>query len=336
MTFFVGHSGAIKLTRGGDQSFYVNVAPDDINTVLQRVGIEGGLDNLITGDQIEIETEDDRGLLFIPALFWSIAGEAVNGYSEVVWSSGTTAGMAGWSDDEFSTVSDLPPLGYDEVRLSDYAVQKNMRAHVHVNAVGGVRLFPNFIDAVNNNRANEIDLAAFYGEPIQAEVRVIDSRPNTLGSVTSFEINTDRAAMEVSSLSDKFRQQYAAGLLSGNGSIECLFSYENIAPEETPLFLLQVINRLDIGSNFNALLSISSQETSPAFVEQVYYDIEAVVTRAGVTVSADALVACSIDFVTTGEFKLKVGVPPEYILKEDNDAIYLEQGLDYLLQEVTD
>jgi len=81
---------------------------------------------------------------------------------------------------------------------------------------------------------------------------------------------------------------------------------------------------------------LSSVEQTPSFVEEVYYDIEAVVTRAGVTVSADALVSCSIDFVTTGEFKLRVGVPPEYILKEDDDAIYLEQSLDYLLQEATD
>jgi hypothetical protein len=103
-----------------------------------------------------------------------------------------------------------------------------------------------------------------------------------------------------------------------------------------PLFLLQVINRLDVGSEFGALLSISSVEESPGFRQEVYYDIKAVVTRAGVTVAADALVACSIDFVTTGEFKLRVGIPPEYILKEDNDAIYLEQGLDYLLKEVTD
>ena len=109
-----------------------------------------------------------------------------------------------------------------------------------------------------------------------------------------------------------------------------------MANQEVPLFLLQVINRLGVGSEFGALLSISSVEESASFREEVYYDIQAVVTRAGVTVAADALVSCSIDFVTTGEFKLRVGVPPEYILKEDNDAIYLEQSLDYLLKEVTD
>jgi hypothetical protein len=31
-----------------------------------------------------------------------------------------------------------------------------------------------------------------------------------------------------------------------------------------------------------------------------------------------------------------VGVPPEYILQEDESLIELEQGLDYLLQEVVD
>lgn len=336
MTFFVGHTGAIKLQRGGENTFTASVSPNDVNTLLNRFSFEGSDDNLITGDLLEISTEDPRGLLFIPATFWSVPGPDVDGYSEVVWSSGSTAGLAGWSDDEISTSANLPPEGYDEFRLSDYIVADNIRAYAHVNRVGGIRLFENFSDAVNNERAGEYSLAEFYGEPIEITVGVRDTRYNTLGSVTSFEINTDRAAMETTSLSDKFKQQYSAGLLSGNGSIECLFSYETVANQDVPLFLLQVINRLDVGSSFKALLSLSSVEQSPTFVEDVYYDIEAVVTRAGVTVTSDALVACSIDFVTTGEFKIRVGVPPEYILKEDDDGIYLEQTLDYLLKEITD
>lgn len=280
MTFFVGYTGAIKLQRGGDPTFVTSVSPDDVNTLLNRFSFDKSEDNLITGDLLEISTEDPRGLLFLPST--------------------------------------------------------NARAYANINAAGGIRLFPTFNDAVNNERANEYALAEFYGEPIEVTIGIRDTKYNTLGSVTSFEINTDRAAMETTSLSDKFKQQYSAGLLSGNGSIECLFSYESVENQEVPLFLLQVINRLDVGSEFGALLSISSVEESPGFRQEVYYDIQAVVTRAGVTVAADALVSCSIDFVTTGEFKLRVGVPPEYILKEDTDAIYLEQSLDYLLKEVTD
>ena len=336
MTFFVGHTGAIKLQRGGENTFTTFVSADDVNTSLNRFSFEDSDENLITGDLLEITTEDPRGLLFLPASFWNTPGEEVDGYSEVVWASGSTAGLAGWDDDEISESADLPPLGYDEFRLSDYIISDNARAYANVNRVGGIRLFEDFNDAVNNERADEYALAQFYGDPIEITVGVRDTRYNTLGSVTSFELNTDRAAMETTSLSDRFKQQYSAGLLSGNGSIECLFSYETVNNQDVPLFLLQVINRLDVGSSFKALLSLSSVEQSATFREEVYYDIEAVVTRAGVTVTSDALVACSVDFVTTGEFKLRVGVPPEYILKEDDDAIYLEQGLDYLLKEITD
>ena len=291
MTFFVGYTGAIKLRRGGESTFIASISPNDVNTLLNRFSFDGSDDNLITGDLLEISTEDPRGLLFLPSAFWDVPG----------------------------------------LEVADDA-----RAYANINAAGGIRLFPTFNDAVNNERSNEYSLTQFSGESLEVTIGIKDTKYNTLGSVTSFEINTDRAAMETTSLSDQFKQQYSAGLLSGNGSIECMFSYESMANQEVPLFLLQVINRLGVGSEFGALLSISSVEESPSFREEVYYDIQAVVTRAGVTVAADALVSCSIDFVTTGEFKLRVGVPPEYILKEDNDAIYLEQSLDYLLKEVTD
>lgn len=282
MTFFVGHTGAIRLQRGGDNQFVSSIAPDDINTSLNRLGFDGGDTNLITGDFILISTDDARGLEFLTG-----------------------------------TPSDIS-------------------AFIHINEAGGIRLFHNFADAINNNRAQEIALSSFNGSPISITIEIQDTRHNTLGSVVSFELNTDRTALETTSLSDVFRQQYSAGLLSGNGSIECLFSYETLKAEEVPLFLLQVINRLDVGSAFKALLSLSSVEKTVSFTEEVYYDIEAVVTRAGVTVTADAIVSCSIDFVTTGEFKLVVGAPSDYILKEDDDAIYLEQSLDYLLKEITD
>jgi len=207
MTFFVGHTGAIKLQRNGENSFTAFVSPDDVNTTLNRFSFEGSEDNLLTGDQVEISTEDQRGLLFIPASYWGNQGESVDGYSDVLWNSGASSGLAGWEDANFSTISTLPPNGYDEDRLTNFITSSNIRAYVHVNAVGGVRLFPTFTDAINNERENEIILVDFYGEPIQLEVSLADTRNNTLGSVTSFEINTDRAAMDVTSLADKFKPQ---------------------------------------------------------------------------------------------------------------------------------
>lgn len=301
MTFFVGHTGFVRLRRRSveETELKFTVEAGEVNTVLNRLYFDGSEENLITGDQIFISTDDPRGLAFFSPSAWP----------------------------------------------TSLQVQQYLRAYVNVNAVGGLRFFDRFADAVNNNRDAEIRLATDFGSPIEATIVVRDSRYNSLGSVVSYEINTDRAAIETTSLSDKFRQQYSAGLISGNGSIECLFSYETVLDEEAPLFLLQTIQRLEVGSELSMLLSLSpvDEERNPllaASSNEVFYELQAVITRAGVTVAADRLISCSIDFLTTGEFRVKVGVPTEYILKEDADLIELEEnqetGLGFLLQEVTD
>jgi hypothetical protein len=40
--------------------------------------------------------------------------------------------------------------------------------------------------------------------------------------------------------------------------------------------------------------------------------------------------------VTTGDIRLLIGSIDEYILKEDDDRINLEQSLDFLLKETED
>lgn len=301
MTFFVGHTGFVRLRRKSSEEAELKFTADagEVNIILNRLYFDGSEENLLTGDQLFISTDDARGLAFFSPSAWP----------------------------------------------TSLQVQKFIRAYVNVNAVGGLRFFNTFADAVNNNREGELSLAANFGAPIETTIVVRDSRYNSLGSVVSYEINTDRAAIETTSLSDKFRQQYSAGLISGNGSIECLFSYETALDEEAPLFLLQTIQRLAVGSELNMLLSLSPTDESRSALfaasnNEVFYELQAVITRAGVTVAADRLIACSIDFLTTGEFRVKVGVPSEYILKEDADLIELEEnqetGLGFLLQEVTD
>ena len=99
--------------------------------------------------------------------------------------------------------------------------------------------------------------------------------------------------------------------------------------------LLQLIQRLDLGSAFDLALYLVDKEVDPN-VENVFYLLTAVVTNAGVNVAANELITCSLDFVTTGEVRLVVGKPSQYILKEDDDRIRVEHSLNYLLQEDTD
>ncbi len=291
MTFYLGKHGNIRLRRGTDAfigSINASIKPDDINTLLERLGVDDATDNLFTGDRVDIATKDSRGLAFIPASNFS------------------------------------PPT-----------IGKVFSAYINVNAAGGLRLFPSFVDSINNTRSNEIDLQAFTGDPIDIVISVRDVRFNILGNVSRYEFNTSRDSVDLTALSDKYRQQHSAGLISGSGRIECAFDHTTGSTEEAPMIMLQVIQRLDLGCAFDIALYLTDKEVVPT-VPNIFYQTTAVTTNTGITVEAGGLVSCTIDFVTTEEIKLIIGKPSEYILKEDDDRIRVEESLDFLLQEVTD
>ena len=291
MAVFLGTTGNIRLRRGSSQnygSFSDSISPDDVNTFLNRLSFDSALDNLLTGDRLELSTDDARGLVcFAPG----------------AWDSGV--------------------------------VENNISAYINVNAAGGLRFFPSFEDAVNNVRANEFSLAAFTGSALAVDYIVRDIRHNVLGNVTGYTFNTDRESIDTTALSDKFRQQYSAGIISGNGSIDCLFDYKSTGIKETPLLMLQLIQRVDIGSEFDLALYVTDRSLDSSLTS-VYYEMTALVTRAGITLNSENAIECTIDFVTTGEVRLLIGEPAGYILKEDDDRIRLQQSLDFLLQEADD
>lgn len=291
MSFFLGNYGNIRLRRGTDSQFgsiTSSVEPDDIGITLNRLGIDNAIDNLFTGDKIDIETTDARGLAFIPGTNWSSGN-----------------------------------------------IEDTLSVFININAAGGLRLFNTFTAAVNNERSNEIALQTFTGDPIQVTIKVRDVSYNILGNVTRYEFNTSRDSVDITTLQDRFKQQHNAGLLSGSGRIECGFSYQSSGAKETPFFMLQIIQRLDIGSAFDIALYLTDKEVDPD-VDNIFYLTTAVVTSTGISIEAQDYISCTIDFVTTGEIKLVIGKPSEYLLQENDDRIRVEQGLDYLLQEVTD
>lgn len=291
MTYFLGHFGKVRLQRKSAQSFSTFISPDDVNTSLNRVGFDGSIENLLTGDRIRIVTEDPRGLDFLPTSTWPDGG-------------GVT--------------------------------QNEVVAFSNVNAMGGVRLFDSFSSAVNNVRASEYALEPFTGEPLAVDVSIYGSvEQRLLGDVTGYTFNTDREAMETTTMSDRFKKMYSAGLISGSGSIDCLFNTTSSGANETSLLMLQLINRTEIGSEFSCILQLVEDEVYSG-TQDIYYEFDAMVTRTGIEVRADQVITCAIDFVTTGEIRLLIGQPAGYILKEDTDRIRLQQNLDFLLTEVTD
>lgn len=291
MTYFIGHYGKIKLKRKNQTAFTSSVSSDDVNTALNRFGFDGSLENLLTGDQLVITTNDPRGLDFMPSSTWPNGGGAT---------------------------------------LNEIVLYSN------INAMGGIRLFSTFSDAINNVRANEYPLEAFTGAPIEISARILGSVERVLGDVNGFSFNTDRESIETTSLNDKFKRMHSAGLISGGGSIDCLFGTATAGQVENSLLMLQLINRVELGSEFSCFLQLVDNSTTLySTAKNIYYELDAVITKSGVEARADALISCAIDFVTTGEIKLLIGEPSGYILKEDTDKV-LKENLDGLLTEVTD
>ena len=209
--------------------------------------------------------------------------------------------------------------------------EDDISAFVNIDQADGVRLYPTFADAVNDTRANEIALEAFTGDPLAVTVTVRDLAYNILGNVTRYEFQNSREQIETTSLNDKYKSQYSAGLLSGSGRIDCAFDYTSTADKETPKLLLQLIQRLDLGCAFDLALYLTDQSVDLS-VENIFYMLTAVVTNAGVTVEAGEIINCSIDFVTTGKVKLLLDRPSRYLLKEDTDKIGVEHSVDFLLR----
>jgi hypothetical protein len=292
MTYFIGNVGNVRLRRNNEVVLTAEVRDADVTVVLNRIGFDGSVENLLTGDKVTISTDDSRGLLFFTVGSW-LDGEGVE--------------------------------------------QRSFSAYVNVNAAGGLRFFPSFVAAVNNNRALEYTSPkSFAGDPLPVRLVVRDIAANVLGDVKTYTFNTDREGLDTTTLSDKFKRMYSAGLISGAGSIDCFFNNVTSGIKETPLLMLQLINRVDIGSEFDLLLSITDSENNPSALD-IFYEFSAMVTRSGLEVTATDIISCSIDFVTTGEIKLLVGRPSGYILKEDDDRIALNQNsLEFLLTEVED
>jgi hypothetical protein len=290
MTYFLGHYGKVKLKRKSTLAFRTEVSPADVNTTLNRFSFDGSIENLLTGDQLRIVTDDPRGLDFLPTSTWPDGGGAT--LNEVV-------------------------------------------AYSNINEIGGIRLFEYFSEAVNNDRTREYPLESFAGNPIPVDVSVYGSVERVLGDVAGFTFNTDREALDTTTMSDRFKRMYSAGLISGSGSIDCLFNTQNSGLTENSLLMLQLINRTEIGSEFSCFLQLVESDNYPG-TQDVYYEFDAMVTRTGVEVRSDQVINCAIDFVTTGEIRLLIGEPSGYVLKEDDDRIQLNQSLDFLLTELTD
>ena len=57
-----------------------------------------------------------------------------------------------------------------------------------------------------------------------------------------------------------------------------------------------------------------------------WYEADAIITNCGINVSPSEIIETNISFVTSGQFALRVGSVPRFLLKQDTDFILQESG----------
>jgi hypothetical protein len=213
------------------------------------------------------------------------------------------------------------------------AQQTSGNWYVNIDEMGGIRLYDNFYNAVNGELPGRISLAT-PDRDIPIEVRDVDAGLRILGRVTSYEFSNTRESVDVTELSDEFRQQYSS-LITGNGTIECLFDYRNkintisSGPPELASYMHQLVLRQKLGAAFSAKLFIVTPGwgEGAANNDRLWFEFDAIITNAGIALQPENAVRSRFDFVTTGVISIRAatGEIPGYIAQENMDYLLLEQ-----------
>ncbi len=211
---------------------------------------------------------------------------------------------------------------------------------VNVDPVGGLRLYDTFAKAIEGLQSTALQLAI----PSASKDILIKTRNENfrhVANVRDFEMTTSREQVDLTNLGDEFRNQYEAGIISGQGTMSCIWehSYEtgNRKTEygtdsEFPFYLAQLIVRTQQGSDFDGLFYIY-RDTNNA-KNNVYYEANCIITNVAVSVSPAEVIETRIEFVTNGAVKLKTGDTPGYLLRENSDKILQENLSPILLEQV--
>ena len=213
------------------------------------------------------------------------------------------------------------------------------RWYVHIDDAGGIKLYNSFAPSL----AGEVSSALTLVTPSSAKDITVESQGTkyrTLGKVREFEITTSRDTIDTNSLGEEFRQQFERGMISGQGKMQCIWQHRafqgdtlNILEPEFPMFLAQLVVRVEQGSRFFGRYFIYHDPEKTA--TSVWYEADCSVTNVAINVPATGIVEASIDFVTSGEISLHSGQPPAYLLQENTDKILQEDGQGILLEDPT-
>lgn len=214
--------------------------------------------------------------------------------------------------------------------------KRGVKKFIHVDQVGGIRLYNTFAQAVTGGSANAVDLSD-PSSNYEVRIRVEQRNFRTLAQVTSYELNTERETVDTTALSDEFRNRVSS-LMSGSGRMTCEWNYTGNTSSELANYLLELTLRAQVGSAFNGKFYLKQAGYNPSGVSErandaVWYEVGGILTACAVSFAVGSIVQMTADFVTTGEIELKTDLEvPFQLLLEDGDKL-LDEEDDDLKQE---
>ena len=212
--------------------------------------------------------------------------------------------------------------------------------YINVDQVGGIRLYDSFAKAIEGGQTTALTLVT----PSTARdilIRTRNERFRHVAGVKEFEMTTSREQVDLTNLGDEFRHQYEAGLISGQGSMTCIWEHDydtgdranNFGTDpEFPFYLAQLIVRTQQGSDFDGLFYIYRDSENAK--KNVFYEANCIITNVAVSVSVTEVIETRVEFVTNGVVKLKTGDTPGFLLQESADRLLQENESRILLEQV--
>jgi hypothetical protein len=217
--------------------------------------------------------------------------------------------------------------------------------YVHADAVGGIRLFRQWRDAINNDKPQGVQLQ-IPAAGFRVSYEIVKGDEECLAQTIGWTLNTDRDVADFTSLGDSFKQRMST-LVSGSGDLDCFFEYENrfCDNKEDKLpssYMHNLALRQEVGANFIGVFLMKQSKAQPlnelldpsqAKAELFYY-CECVITGVATELVANEPIHSKITFVTTGPIQLLFNFPSDYLLQEQppNDRIETESGFGVLLE----
>ena len=211
----------------------------------------------------------------------------------------------------------------------DSYTDSSVKKFIYVDEIDGIRLYDSFAHAVNGGSSNATTLAA-PGDAIPIEVTVENAIPRLLAQVNSFEVNTERETVDTTSLSDEFRTRVNT-LISGSGRMSAFWEYTGDTANELPHYMLELALRTRVGSNFKGRFYIKTDGHNPSGVaarsdDELWYQVNGVITAAAVQFAPDNTVQITADFVTTGTIEIRMNLEtPDDLVQEDGSVLRLDQ-----------